>query len=89
MRDDLLDAQAAIEAIPQIPLLQGALLKWTKTHPYELRIEPYSGLGGGNALVAYQAASLPRIFNAWAGATIISLRSSLELLSAALATQSE
>jgi hypothetical protein len=88
MRDDLLDAQAAIEwAIPQIPLLQEALFGWTKAHRYELRIEPYSGLGGGNALVAYQPASLPRIFNAWAGAIINSLRSSLDLLAAALAAR--
>jgi hypothetical protein len=88
MRDDLLDAQAAIEwAIPQIPLLRDALRGWTKDHPYELRIEPYSGVGGGNALIAYQTAPLPRVFNAWAGAIINSLRSSLDLLAAALAAR--
>jgi hypothetical protein len=87
MRDDLLDAQASVDwAVAQIPLLQTALFDWCKEHPYEVTEEPDTELGG-YAVVAQQSAPFLPIHNAWAGVIINSLRSSLDLLAAALATR--
>jgi hypothetical protein len=86
MRDDLLDAQAAIDwAVTQIPLFQEAFRTWIYDHPYELRFEPYSDPSGKLAVVYFDP--LPRTFNAWVGAIVNSLRSSLDLLAAALAAR--
>ena len=85
MRDDLLDAQAAVDwAVPQIPALNNEFFSWIDANPFEQRIEPYPASGNDKALVIYFV-PLPRVFNAWAGAIINSLRSSLDLLAAALA----
>ena len=41
MRDDLLDAQAAVDwAKTQIPLLQEGFLEWQKARPYRVVKEP-------------------------------------------------
>jgi hypothetical protein len=86
MRDDLLDAQAATDwAVTQIPLFQEAFRTWIYDHPYELRFEPDSDPNGKLAIAYFDP--LPRTFNAWAGAIINSLRSSLDLLAAALAAR--
>jgi hypothetical protein len=87
MRDDLLDAQAAIDwAVAEIPRLQNTLLEWIRHSPCKLGEEPYSGPGAGKQVVAYFS-PLPRIFNAWVGIICNSLRTSLDLLAAALATR--
>jgi hypothetical protein len=84
MRDDLLDAQAALKwADTQIPLLQQGFIEWVRANPYSVVEEPHSD-GGGNAAVVYDQ-PFPLTFNAWAGAIINSLRSSLDLIAAALA----
>lgn len=84
MRDDLLDAQAALDwAVAQIPMFQNAFLEWNKD-PYELRKE-FDSESGEHLIAAYLRVPLPLTFNAWAGAMINSLRSALDLLGAALA----
>jgi hypothetical protein len=84
MRDDLLDAQSAVDwAVTQIPLFEDAFRGWCHDHPYELRFEPYSDPSGKLAVAYFDP--LPRTFNAWVGAIVNSLRSSLDLLAATLA----
>src|SRR3954447_11355583 len=86
MRDDLLDAQAAVDwAVAQIPLLQNGFLEWNK-NPYSVFVEP-DAKTGGYAVVARQRIPFPLTFNAWAGAIVNSLRSALDLVAAALATR--
>jgi hypothetical protein len=87
MRDDLLDAQAAVEwAVTQIELLQDGLLKWQQRRPYGVVTErdPKSG---EYLLVAVEKIPLPLTMNAWVGAILNSLRSSLDLLAVALAAR--
>jgi hypothetical protein len=85
MRDDLLDAHAAVDwAVSQIPLIQNAFFDWCKEHPYKLVREPDSQRGG-YVLVAYPSGTFPLINNAWVGAIVNSIRSSLDSLAAALA----
>jgi hypothetical protein len=85
MRDDLLDAQAAVDwAVTQIPLFQSAFLEWRKGDPYELIKEPDPN-GSGYAVIAHLRFPLPLTFNAWAGAIIGSLRGALDFVAAALA----
>jgi hypothetical protein len=86
MRDDLLDALASVDwAVAQIPLFEEAFRSWATDHPYELRFEPNSDPAQKSAAAYFDP--LPRSFNAWAGAIINSLRSSLDLLATALATR--
>jgi hypothetical protein len=66
-------------------MLQNAFLDWHKDHPYHLVKEPDPSNAGGHLVVAHQHSPLPLIFNVWAGMIINSLRSALDLLSAALA----
>jgi hypothetical protein len=83
MRDDLLDAQASINwAVSQIPLFQIEFLTWQRGNPYRI-VQEHDPDGGGDFVVAYQQTPLPRTLNAWVGAIINSLRSSLDLLTAA------
>jgi hypothetical protein len=87
MRDDLLDAQASVDwAVAQIPLLQQSLIDWQRGYPYAISRErdPKSD---GDIVVAIQQTPLPLTFNAWFGAIFNSLRSSLDLLAAALAAR--
>jgi hypothetical protein len=84
MRDDLLAAQAAVDwAVAEIPRIQSGFLEWQQKNQYPVVQEPHPD-GGGDAAVVYDK-SLPLIYNAWAGAIVNSLRSSLDLLAAALA----
>jgi hypothetical protein len=86
MRDDLLDAEAAVEwAVTQIPLMQDGFIRWQRSNPYNVVQERDPDTGRDIAVTYDQP--FPPIFNAWAGAIINSLRSSLDLLAAALATR--
>ena len=87
MRDDLLDAQASVDwAVAQIPLVQQSLIEWQGGHPYLISREadPQSD---GDIVVAIQQTPLPLTFNAWMGAILNSLRSSLDLLAASIAAR--
>jgi hypothetical protein len=84
MRDDLLDAQAAVDwALAEIPLLQQGFIEWQRRNPYSV-VQERDPETGENIAVTYDQ-PFPLTFNAWAGAIINSLRSSLDLLAAALA----
>ena len=84
MRDDLLDAQAAVDwAVAQIPLIQQALIEWQRGDPYIISREGDPD-GVGDIVVAVQKIPLPLTFNAWFGSTFNSLRSALDLLAACL-----
>ena len=84
MRDDLLDAQAAVDwAVAQIPRLQSAFLEWQRGYPYRI-VQEKDPEGGNDLAVAYQKTPLPRELSPWVGAIINSVRSSLDLLAAAL-----
>jgi hypothetical protein len=85
MRDDLLDAQAALcWAVAQITLLQQGFIEWQRRNPYTV-VQERDPETGENIAVAYDQ-PFPLTFNAEVGAIINSLRSSLDLLAAALAT---
>ena len=85
MRSDLLDAQAAIDwAVAQIPTLQGNILRWQQGRPYELTMEP-DPKTGEQLIVARGASNVTPLINAEVGTMVNSLRSSLDLLAAALA----
>ena len=87
MRDDLLDAQAAVDwAVAQIPRLQGAFLEWQRGNPYRI-VQEKDPEGGNDLAVAYQQTPLPRELSPWVGAIINSVRSSLDLMAAALAVR--
>jgi hypothetical protein len=85
MRDDLLDAQAAVDwAVAQIPRLQSAFLEWQRGYPYRI-VQEKDPEGGNDFAVAYQITPLPRELSPWVGAIINSIRSGLDLLAVALA----
>lgn len=87
MRADLLDAQASVDwAETQIPLLQEGFVAWQRRNPYSVVQEPHPD-GNGDAMVVYDQ-PFPLEINAWVGAIIGSMRSSLDLLAAALAVRS-
>jgi hypothetical protein len=85
MRDDLLDAYAAVEwAIAQLPTLERRIEEWRDDKPYTMRIDTDSRHGKK----LYRLAGTkqpPPVINAEAGAIINSLRSSLDILANALA----
>lgn len=82
MRDDLLDAQAAVDwAVTQIPLFQSAFLEWSKDGPYHLVKEPDSDGSGSYAVIAHLRFPLPLTFNAWAGARLSARSVALSILS--------
>jgi hypothetical protein len=84
MRDDPLDAQAALDwANTQIPLLQQGFINWQRTNPYPVVQEPHTD-GRSDAAIVYDQ-PFPLTFNAWVGAIINSMRSGLDLVAAALA----
>jgi hypothetical protein len=87
MKDDLLDAKAAIDwAVAQIPVLVKRVGAWRQDRPYTVAIDTNSEPGKK----LYRLANIKRldpVINAEAGAIIHSLRSSLDLLACALATR--
>ena len=86
MRDDLLDAQAAVDwAVAQVPLLQQGFLDWQRRNPYRV-VQERDPDTGQDVAVTYDQ-PFPLTFNAWAGSIINSLRSGLDLLAAGLAAR--
>src|SRR5215469_8528170 len=84
MRDDLLDAQSAVDwAISQIPLLQNKLATWNAKRPYEISVE-LDAQTGEHLLIAYLMGPLDPIVNAEVGVIINSTRTALDLLAALL-----
>jgi hypothetical protein len=85
MRDDLLDAQAAVDwAAAEIPLFQQKITDWNRKRPYDIVAERDSDTGK-NFLIAYSLGPLDPIINAGAGAIINNIRAALDLLAASLA----
>ena len=75
MRDDLLDAQAAVKwAIIQIPRFQEALISWQRSQPYRLLVERDLNTGQDMA-VAIEETPLPLVMNVEVGAIVNVLRS--------------
>jgi hypothetical protein len=88
MRDDLLDAHAAVDwAIAQVKLFEAALASWQDSRPYRImqQVDPESA--DHHLIVAVEEKPLPLTFNAWLGAILNSIRSSLDLVASALATR--
>jgi hypothetical protein len=87
MRDDLLDAQAAIDwAVAQFKSLDQRLDAWRYENT-DVSIEDTDPHGSRKVLLAGQKTTLPRSFNVEAGAYINSIRSSLDLLATTLANR--
>ena len=85
MRDDLLDAQAAVDwAASQMPVLQQRIAAWGNDKPYRMVVEPHPEMGKRLYKIR-DIKPLPLIINAEVGAIINSIRSSLDLLACALA----
>ena len=87
LRDDLLDAQAAVDwAVAQIPLFREAFDAWERGSPRPYRLlrerDPETD---GYLVVAIKEAALPLTFNAWIGAIFNSLRTALDMVAVALA----
>ena len=80
MRDDLLDAQAAVDwAVAQLPTLKGRLEAWGNGTRYRLVFEPHPEIGKKIIKFA-DVVPLDPLINAETGVIINSIRSSLDLL---------
>lgn len=87
MRDDLLDAQTAVDwAVAQIPSFQKRLTAWERDSTYVLMVEPDTD-PSHKLLSAYPQKPVDRMINAEAGAIINSIRTSLDMLASALAAR--
>lgn len=87
MRDDLLDAEAAINwAIAQQAILAERVIKWKRDRPYTIRIDTDSE-PGQKLYRLTEVKPLDPLINAEAGAIIHNLRSSLDLLACTLAAR--
>jgi hypothetical protein len=87
MRDDLLDAQAAVDwAVAQLPVLENRIKSWCDDRPYRFIEESHPEMGKKLIKLA-DVTPLPGLINADVGAIIKSIRSSLDLLASALATR--
>src|SRR5690348_8786859 len=85
MRDDLLDAQASIDwAISQREVLVGRITHWRRARPYIAVTEPDSD-PSKEMVKAKLRTPLPLVINAEAGAIVHMIRSSLDILTVALA----
>jgi len=85
MRDDLLDACAAIEwAESQLECLRARVKRWFEEAPYLASTEE-DPQTGNKVLQVNPSEPLPRLINAEVGAIINSIRTSLDLLATALA----
>ena len=87
MRDDLLDAQAAVcWAVSQTPSVQKMFEAWGNDKPYRFVPEPHPEMG--KVLVKFRdVRQPPASINAEVGAIINSIRSSLDLVATALANR--
>jgi hypothetical protein len=82
MRDDLLDAQAAIDwAVDQQPTLEKRIANWAGSYSTRIVVE------NGRKAYYVTANPVPAIINAEAGSIINSIRTSLDLLASALAVR--
>lgn len=87
MRDDLLDAKAAVDwAVSQIPILQERIIAWKRESLYSVRIDTDSELGKKLYRLC-NVKPLDPIINAEAGIIVHSIRSSLDLLACTLAAR--
>jgi len=85
MRDDLLDAKAAVDwANAQIPVLQERFIAWQRLRPYEIVEEPDPNDIDWKLLIAYPKIPLDPLIQGDAGAIINSIRAALDLLMSAL-----
>ncbi len=85
MRDDLLDAYAAVDwAVSQLPAFEQALKAWFDAPPFLLVEEPHEKMGQKLFKLEINC-PFPLTLNAAAGAIINSVRTSLDLLAASLA----
>ena len=85
MRDDLLDAKAAVDwANAQIPILQQRFIAWQRRHPYEIVEEPDPNDINWKLMVAYSKIPLDPMIQGDTGAIINSTRAALDLLMSAL-----
>jgi hypothetical protein len=83
MRDDLRDAQTAVDwAVEQMPKLQRRITDWADSYATRMAVE------NGKKAYYVTANPVPAIINAETGSVINSIRSSLDLLASALATRS-
>jgi hypothetical protein len=85
MQNDLLHAQASVDwAVAQFPAFQARLDGWLDAN-IDVSIKELPPNVPNNLIVATEKAPLPLAFNVEAGAYINAIRSSLDILSAALA----
>jgi hypothetical protein len=85
MRDDLLDAQAAVDwAVAQIPCLEERLVAYLGRRPYDISMEPDPDQSGHILMVFHSLGAPDAVLNAEVGAIVNSLRTSLDLLFTAL-----
>jgi hypothetical protein len=85
MREDLLDAYAAVDwAKTQLPILEHAIKAWVDIPPYVVVEEPHPEMGQKLFKLPVNR-HMPGTINAGVGAVINSIRSSLDLLAASLA----
>ena len=84
MREDLLDAQAAVDwAVSQFPALAQRIDSWLQLK-VDVVIEDPDPSVPNNVIVAVEKEPLPLVFNAEVGAYINAVRSSLDILATAL-----
>ena len=89
MRDDLLDAKAAVDwAVAQVPILQKRIAVWRRSRPYSVEIDTDSEPTEKRyRLTAIKP--LDPLVHAEIGVMVHSIRSSLDLLACALAARHE
>jgi hypothetical protein len=85
MRDDLLDAQAAVDwAISDLPILEAKIKAWVDDRPYTI-FQDVETQPGKKLYRLRDVKLIPRVISAEAGAIIHSIRSSLDILAVTLA----
>lgn len=85
MRDDLLDAEAAIDwAVSDLPIFQQRINAWLGDKPYTL-FRDFDSDATKQIIRLRNVKPIPRPLNAEAGIIIHSIRSSLDILTVALA----
>lgn len=86
MRDDLLDAYAAIDwAVAQVPVVHETFNTWVRSQPYAFSRERDPNSGDHDLIVAVEKSPMPRMLNVGTGSVVHFLRASLDMLAAALA----